>query len=53
MKIPHIKDMFKDGNPGFKPRFKLGVGHDEIGCAIVHCLFYAAIIWFIINLIWL
>ena len=51
MTIPHIKDMFKAGNPGFKARFKIGASPNEIGHVIVQCLLYVAIIWFMIKVI--
>lgn len=51
MTIPHIKDMFKAGNPGFKPRFKIGASPDEIGHTIVRCLLYVAIIWMMMEII--
>lgn len=52
MTIPHIKDMFEAGNPGYKPKFKPGAGPKNIGHTIVWCLLYAVIIWFIIQTVW-
>ena len=51
MKIPHVKDRYMVGNPGFKARFKPSVSPDEIGKAIVRCLLWIAILYLMIDLI--
>lgn len=51
MKVPHLKNMYKKGNPGYKPRFKPSVSFDDIGGFIVYTLLSIGLVYFVIQLI--
>ena len=48
MKVPHIKNRYADGNPGYKPRYRPGIGPNDLGKAIVNIFLYVGLVWFVI-----
>ena len=49
MIVPHIKDRYLDGNPGYKPRYGPGIGPRELGEYITYTILYVALTWLIIS----
>jgi hypothetical protein len=51
MKIAHIKDMYKNGNPGYRPRYKPGIGIKDLGESSFKFMIMVAIAWFIMTML--
>jgi len=54
MKVPHITDMYEDGNPGYRARWKTGMSPSDIGRSILAIAILICAIRFIVHIIlWL
>lgn len=54
MKVPHVRDMYEDGNPGWPMRWKTGMSPSDLGQMILAIAVVICAIRFIVHLIlWL